>query len=71
MKTFAEIVEDVKPLSLPSRKLCTTCRKSLIEARRSEIREDAETGLEEYRKGKLRCFSHSQSDYRRIAPKNI
>ena len=58
-QTFAEIVEDVKQLS-PAEKeeLQELLRKYLIEERRREIRESAETGLQEYRDGKLEIFSN-------------
>lgn len=57
--TFAEIVEDVKQLSPAEQEaLHDLIRKFLIEARRSEIRGDAEAGLEEYRDDKLESFSN-------------
>jgi hypothetical protein len=58
--TFAEIVEDVKQLT-PGEKeeLHELLRKYLIEERRREIRENAETGLKEYRDGKLQTFSNA------------
>ena len=57
--TFAEIVEDVKQLSSAEQEaLHDLIRKFLIEARRSEIRENAEASLEEYRDGKLESFSN-------------
>jgi hypothetical protein len=56
--TFAEIVEDVKQLSPAEQEaLHELIRKFLIEARRSEIRENADASLEEYRDGKLESFS--------------
>lgn len=57
--TFAEIVEDVKQLSPAEQEaLRELIRKFLLEARRSEIRENAEAALKEYRDGKLESFSN-------------
>jgi len=58
-QTFADIVEDVKQLS-PEEKaeLQQLLKKYLIEERRLEILENAETGLKEYREGKLQSFSN-------------
>ena len=57
-QTFAEIVEDVKQLSLAEKEeLQELLRKYLIEERRAEIRENAEAGLQEYRDGKLEFFT--------------
>lgn len=57
--TFAEIVEDVKQLSFAEQEaLHELIRKFLIEARRSEIRQNAEASLEEYRDGKIESFSN-------------
>lgn len=59
MKAFAEIVEDVKQLSLAEKeKLHDLLRKHLIAERRRTIRENAEASLEEYRDGKLESFSN-------------
>lgn len=58
-QTFAEIVEDVQQLSLAEKEeLQELLRKYLIEERRSEIRENAEAGLKEYREGKLQSFTN-------------
>ena len=58
-QTFAEIVEDVQQLSLAEKEeLRELLRKYLIEERRSEIRENAEAGLKEYREGKLQFFTN-------------
>jgi len=57
-QTFAEIVEDVKQLSVGEKEeLHELLKKYLIEERRREIRENADTGLKEYRDGKLELFS--------------
>jgi len=57
-QSFAEIVEDVKQLSLGEKEeLQELLRKYLIEGRRAEIRDNAEAGLKEYREGK-RKFSN-------------
>jgi hypothetical protein len=57
-QNFAEVVEDVKQLSVAEKKvLQELLRKYLIEERRAEIRENAEAGLKEYREGKLELFS--------------
>lgn len=57
MKTFAEIVEDVKQLSPAKQKaLHDLIGQSLIEVRRSEIRKNAEASLDECRDGKLCLF---------------
>jgi hypothetical protein len=57
-QTFAEVVEDVKQLS-PAEKeeLQELLKKYLIEERRREIRENGESGLKEFREGKLTSFS--------------
>jgi len=58
-QTFAEIVEDVQQLSLAEKEeLQELLRKYLIDERRSEIRENAEAGLKEYREGKLQPFTN-------------
>ena len=58
-QTFAGIVEDVQQLSLAEKEeLQELLRKYLIEERRHEIRENADTGLKEYRDGKLEVFSN-------------
>ena len=58
-RTFAEIVEDVQQLSLAEKEeLQELLRKYLIDERRSEIRENAEAGLKEYREGKLQPFTN-------------
>jgi hypothetical protein len=58
-QTFAEIVDDVQQLSLAEKEeLQELLRKYLIEERRSEIRENAEAGLKEYREGKLQSFTN-------------
>jgi len=57
--TFAEIVEDVKQLSpAEQEELHELLRKYLIEARRQEIRDNADAGLEEYKRGNLKPFSN-------------
>lgn len=59
MKTFAEIVEDVKQLSLAEKKeLHALLSNYFIEERRREIRENSEAGLKEHRDGKLEAFSN-------------
>jgi superfamily I DNA and/or RNA helicase len=59
-QTFAEIVEDVKQLSAAEKKeLQALLKKYLIEERRREIRENAEAGLEEFRRGELKSFTDS------------
>lgn len=59
MKTFAEIVEDVKQLSLAEKEdLQALLSNCLIEERRREIRGNAEAGLKEHRDGKLEAFSN-------------
>jgi hypothetical protein len=58
-QTFAEIVEDVKLLSLAEKEdLQELLKKYLIEERRRETRENAEEGLKEYEDGKLQFFSN-------------
>jgi hypothetical protein len=58
-QNFAEVVEDVKQLSVAEKEeLQELLRKYLIEERRAEIRENAEAGLKEYREGKLEVFSN-------------
>ena len=58
-QNFAEVVEDVKQLSVAEKEeLQELLRKYLIEERRSEIRKNAEAGLQEYRDGKLEFFSN-------------
>jgi predicted transcriptional regulator len=58
-QTFAEIVEDVKQLSVAEKEdLQELIKKYLIEERRREIRENAEAGLKEYEDGKLQLFSN-------------
>ena len=58
-QNFAEVVEDVKQLSVAEKEeLQELLRKYLIEERRTEIRENAEAGLKEYREGKLEVFSN-------------
>ena len=57
-QTFAEIVEDVKQLSAAEKEeLHELLKKYLTEERRLEIRENAEAGLEELRRGELKSFS--------------
>ena len=57
-QNFAEVVEDVKQLSVAEKEeLQELLRKYLIEERRREIRENAEAGLQEYRDGKVEFFS--------------
>ena len=57
--TFAEIVEDVKQLSPAEQEaLHDLIRKFLIEARRSEIRENADASMKDYHDGKLGSFSN-------------
>ena len=58
-QNFAEVVEDVKQLSVAEKEeLQELLRKYLIEERRREIRESAEAGMKEYREGKLEFFSN-------------
>jgi hypothetical protein len=58
-QTFAEIVEDIKRLSIGEKEeLHELLRKYLIEERRREIRATAEASLEEYQGGKLQPFSN-------------
>jgi hypothetical protein len=58
-QNFAEVVEDVKQLSVAEKEeLQELLRKYLIEERRAEIRNNAEAGLQEYRDGKLEFFSN-------------
>ena len=58
-QNFAEVVEDVKQLSVAEKEeLSELLRKYLIEERRAEIRKNAEAGLQEYRDGKLEFFSN-------------
>ena len=57
-QTFAEIVEDVKQLSAAEKEeLHELLKKYLTEERRLEIRENAEAGLEELRRGELKSLS--------------
>jgi predicted transcriptional regulator len=58
-QTFAELVEDVRQLSFAEREeLQEIIKNSFIEERRQEIRENAEAGLEELHRGKLKSFSN-------------
>jgi hypothetical protein len=58
-QTFADLVEDVKQLSSAEKEeLQELLRKYLIEERRREIRENAEAGMDEFRRGKLKSFSN-------------
>ncbi|HEY3104494.1 MAG TPA: hypothetical protein VGJ69_12955 [Pyrinomonadaceae bacterium] len=58
-QNFAEVVEDVKQLSVAEKEeLQELLRKYLIEERRREIKENASASLEEYRQGKLQPFSN-------------
>lgn len=58
-QNFAEVVEDVKQLSVAEKEeLQELLRKYLIEERRREIRDNASVSLEEYREGKLQSFSN-------------
>jgi hypothetical protein len=58
-QNFAEVVEDVKQLSVAEKEeLQELLRKYLIEERRAEIRKNAEAGLQEYRDGKLEFFTN-------------
>ena len=53
-QTFADVVEDVRQLSLAEREeLQEIIKRSLIEERRREILQNCEAGLEELREGKL------------------
>ena len=58
-QTFAEVVEEVKQLSVAEKEeLRELLNKYLIDERRREIREDAEAGMEELRRGELKSFSN-------------
>lgn len=58
MKTFAEIVEDVKQLSPAGKEeLHDFLQKYLIEERRRGILKNAEASLHEYGHSKLQCFT--------------
>lgn len=58
-QNFAEVVEDVKQLSVAEKEeLQELLRKYLIEERRAEIRENAEAGLKEYREDQLEVFTN-------------
>ena len=58
-QNFADVVEDVKQLSVAEKEeLQELLRKYLIEERRREIRENADASLKEYRDGKLEFFSN-------------
>lgn len=57
-QTFADLVEDVKQLSSAEKEeLQELLRKYLIEERRREIRENADSGMEELRRGGIKFFS--------------
>jgi len=58
-QTFADVVEEVRQLS-PAEKeeLQEIIKKSLVEARRREILENAEAGMEEMGRGELKSFSN-------------
>jgi hypothetical protein len=55
IKTFAEVVKRVKQLSFAEQE---EVHRLLVEERRREIRENAETSLKEYHQGKLKFFSN-------------
>jgi phosphopantothenate synthetase len=58
-QTFAEVVEDVKQLSSSEKEeLQELLRQYLIEERRSEILENAKTGMEEMGRSELKSFSN-------------
>ena len=57
-QNFAQVVENVKQLSFGEKEeLHKLLKKYLIEERRQEIRENAEAGLEEMRRGETKSFS--------------
>lgn len=58
-QNFAEVVEDVKQLSVAEKEqLQELLRKYLIEERRREMKENASASVEEYRDGNLQAFSN-------------
>ena len=57
-QNFAQVVENVKQLSFGEKEeLHKLLKKYLIEERRREIRENADAGLEEMRRGETKSFS--------------
>jgi hypothetical protein len=57
-ESFAEVVEEVKQLSLGEmEQLQELLKNCLIEKRRGEIRRNGEAGLDESSEGKLKSFS--------------
>jgi hypothetical protein len=57
-QNFAQVVENIKQLSFAEKEeLHELLKKYLIEERRREIRESADVGLEEMRRGETKSFS--------------
>ena len=64
--TFADIVEDIKRLSIPEKQeLLDLIRKYLIEERRREINENSQASMAELKEGKLE-FSGGLGQLKRI-----
>lgn len=58
MRTFADIIEQIRKLSLSEKEdLQTLLDKILIEERRKEIAENHKQSLKELKKGKLKFYS--------------
>jgi hypothetical protein len=61
MKTFADIIEQIRKLSLSEKEdLHALLDKILAEERRNEIAENHKQSMKELKKGKLKFYSNPQ-----------